>query len=340
MLMTACVSFGLMCFVIDLRLASVVVRVGRVLLFVPFGLAALVIGLPWLRYAHGRLGDRRVFPALAGGLAVGAFVALSFQPELSRHFSPKPLYDAYRELTDGRPEPLASYKLPSAAAHYYTNAPIEEISAQADLVSFLRESGQRWAVIRAEDLPRLNRAYRRKTGEHLYVADARSARSLLVAAKPIEGRPNQSFIASAVQSDAPDVQNEVGANFEDRVELVGYDLDLPERDSVGAGQSFRVTWYWRVLGTVPSGYKVFVHIDGDGLRLNGDHDPVGGKYPTNLWEEGDLIVDTQELTVPANYQVGEYVIYVGLFSGSKRLEVKSGPNDGGDRVNAGTLLVR
>ena len=33
-------------------------------------------------------------------------------------------------------------------------------------------------------------------------------------------------------------------------------------------------------------------------------------------------------------------MYVGLFSGSKRLEVKSGPQDDVDRVNAGTLRVR
>jgi hypothetical protein len=83
-----------------------------------------------------------------------------------------------------------------------------------------------------------------------------------------------------------------------------------------------------------------VHIDAHGLRLNGDHVPVDGRYPTELWEKGDVIVDRQELTVPANYRIGDYVMYVGLFSGSKRLEVKSGPEDGANRVNAGTLRVR
>jgi hypothetical protein len=293
-----------------------------------------------MRHAYGRLGSRRVFPALGGALAVGAFVTLSFQPALSQHFSPKPVYDAYSELTDGRPDPLASYKLPSTPAHHYTSAPVEEITAQPDLVRFLRESGQRWAVIEADELPGLDRAYRRETGKHLYVADARSARLLLIAAQPIDGRPNQSFLETAVLKDAPEPQHAVGANYDDRVELVGYDLDLPAGDSVGAGQRFEVTWYWRALGKAPSGYEVFVHIDGHGLRLNGDHTPVGGQYPTNLWEKGDVIVDTQELTVPTNYRVGEYTMYVGLFSGSKRLEVKSGAQDGDNRVNAGTLHVR
>jgi 4-amino-4-deoxy-L-arabinose transferase-like glycosyltransferase len=339
-LLGACFSFGLMCFLLDLRIASVVVRVGRVAFLVPFVVAGLVFGLPWVRYAYGRLGTQRIFPALGAGLAVGLFVALSFQPELSRHFSAKSVYDAYSELTDGRPEPLASYKLPSTAAHYYTRTPTQEITGQADLVGFLREGGQRWAVMRADELPELNRAYRRKTGEHLFVADARSARLLLVAAEPVAEHPNQNFIAKAVLKQAPEAQHAVGANYEDRVELVGYDLDLPGGDSVGAGQRFEVTWYWRVLGQAPAGYEVFVHIDGHGMRLNGDHVPVGGRYPTKLWEQGDVIVDTQELTVPANYGTGDYVMYVGLFSGSKRLEVKSGPPDDVDRVNAGALPVR
>ena len=195
-------------------------------------------------------------------------------------------------------------------------------------------------MIDADSLPGLNRAYRRKTGEHLFVADARSARLLLIAARAIDGRTNQNFIAASILDADPEPQNPVGANYDDRIELVGYDLDLPSDGSVGAGQRFEITWYWRVIGEAPAGYQVFVHIDGFGLRLNGDHVPVGGRYPTKLWDQGDLIADPQELTVPANYRVGDYAIYVGLFSGSKRLELKSGANDGENRLNVGTLRVR
>jgi hypothetical protein len=340
LLFAACFTFGLLCLLLDLRIASIVVRIGRVAFFVPLVLALLVLGLPWLRFAFGRLGTFRFFPALAGGLAVGAFVALSFQPALSAHFSPKAVYDAYTELSEGKPEPLASYDLPSTSAHYYTSAPIEQIDAPKALIEFLGKPGQRWVVMQAEQLPKLDRAYRQETDEHLYVADARNARLLLIAARPIEGRPNESVLARSVLDEAPEPQHRVGANYDDVVELIGYDLELPRGDSVGAGQHFRVTWYWRVLGKVPVGYEVFVHIDAHGLRLNGDHVPVAGVYPTQLWDEGDVIADSQELMVPANFRTGDYVIYVGLFSGSKRLEVKSGPNDGVDRVEAGTLPIR
>jgi hypothetical protein len=340
LLLAACFVFGVMCFVLDLRIASLALRVGRALLFVPFVMAGLVLALPWLQFAYGRLGHQRVYPVLGGGLLVAGFLTLSFQPALGQHFSPKPVYDAYAELSAGDPTPLAAYKLPSTAARYYTDAPIEEIDRQIDLFDFLGKDGQRFAVIEAASLPGLNRAYRRTTGEHLFVADSRSARLLLIAARAIDGRPNQSFVAAALLDAEPEPDYPLGANYDDRIELVGYDLRLPGDGSVGAGQPFEITWYWRVIGKAPAGYQVFVHIDGFGLRLNGDHVPVGGRYPTKLWDDGDLIADTQELTVPANYPVGDYAIYAGLFSGDTRLELKSGANDGKNRLNVGTLRVR
>jgi hypothetical protein len=307
---------------------------------VPIALAMLILGLPWLRYAYGMLGASGMFPVLGSGLAVGAFLVLSLQPALSQHFSPKPVYDAYAELSEGRQEPLAVYKHPASAARYYTSVPVKEIGDRNGLFAFLGAGGPRWLVMEAEQLPALDRAYRRKTGKHLYVADARSARLLLIGATPVEGRPNASFLEAAVRSEPPKIQHRVGASYEGGIKLLGYDLALPGKDSVGAGQRFEVTWYWRALDRPPAGYQAFVHIDGQGLRLNGDHQPVDGRYPTKLWDKGDVVVDRQELVVPANFPPGDYPIYVGWFRGDKRLEVRSGPQDGANRVRAGTLPVR
>ncbi len=340
LVLIACLVFGFLCFVADLRLASVAVRVGRVLFFVPIALVAIVFGAPWLRYAYSRLGGGRLLPVLLAGLVVAAYVTGSLQPALSQHLSPKAVYVAYEELARDGSEPLASYRSSSTAARYYTGAPTQEIDARAELIEYLQAGGQRWAVIPSEDLAGVNREYRRQTGRHLYVADGRSARLLLIAAEPVDGRLNKNFIADYVLTEAPEIQSPLEVSFADQVALLGYDLDLPAGTSVGAGQRFSLTWFWRVTGTAPRGYQVFVHIDGYGQRMNGDHVPINGKYPIRYWEKGDLIVDRQELVVPANYPVGDYVIYVGLFKGDKRLEVVSGPNDGDDRVRAGVLQVR
>lgn len=340
LLLIACLVFGLLCLVVDLRLPSVAVRVGRVLFFLPILLVAIVFGAPWLRYAYSRLGSARGVPVLFTGLVGAAYVTASLQPTLSQHFSPKAVYDAYEELAGNGGEPLASYRSSSTAALYYTHAPTEEIEARSRLIEYLQDEGQRWAVIPSEDLAGVNREYRRRTGRHLYVADGRSTRLLLVAAEPVDGRSNKNFIADHVLTQVPEIGHPLKVSFADRVELLGYDLDLPEEDYVGAGQRFSLTWFWRVTGAPPKGYQVFVHVDGFGQRMNGDHVPVHGEYPIKYWEKGDLIVDRQELTVPANYSVGDYVIYVGLFKGDQRLDVVSGPNDGGNRVRAGVLHVR
>jgi hypothetical protein len=136
------------------------------------------------------------------------------------------------------------------------------------------------------------------------------------------------------------MQHPVHAMLEDKIELVGYDLDLPHGDYVGPGESFTVTWYWRALHASPGSWKIFLHIDGQGNRLNGDHDPVGDKYPVRLWDEGDVVVDVQELTVPANYRPGPYVMFIGMYAGNNRLEVREGPKDTENRVRAGTFMVR
>ncbi len=339
LLNAACLIFGFVCLVADLRLASVAVRVGRALFFVPFLLLFLVFAAPWLRYAYSRIESARGVPVLLTGLVVALYITASLQPALSQHFSPKAVYDAYEELA-GDGEPLASYRASPTAARYYTQAPTEEIDERSRLLDYLQEEGQRWAVIPSEELAGLNREYRRRTGRHLYVADGRSTRLLLVAAKPLDGRPNASFIANHVISAAPEIEHPLEVSFSDRVKLLGYDLDLPEGDYVGAGQRFSLTWFWQAAGDPPDGYKVFVHIDGYGLRLNGDHVPIHGDYPITYWEEGDVIVDPQELTVPANFPAGDYDIYVGLFKGNQRLDVISGANDGANRAHAGVLRVR
>jgi hypothetical protein len=336
----ACVTFGFMCFAFDLPIASVVIRGGQIAFFAPLVIGAGIFGLPWLSYLYGQLGERRVLPVLGAALLVGAFIAWSFQPTLSQHFSPKPLYESYTALRRGEADPLAAYRIASAAARFYTDAPVQEIEEIDVLVAFLEESGQRWAIIAADQLPMLDRAYRKESGEHLYVADARSENLLLVAAEPIADRPNQSFIAEAVQPPGFAPEYPIEASYDRRIALVGYDLKLPEGETVGAGQRFTITWYWRLTGEPPSGHQVFVHVDGNGLRLNGDHEPVNGRYPVDFWQVGDIIADHQELVVPANFRSSDYVIYVGWFSGGNRLRVASGPTDGVDRVRAGVLPVR
>jgi hypothetical protein len=173
------------------------------------------------------------------------------------------------------------------------------------------------------------------------VADARSARVLLATNSPIPGRADENYLDGAILDAVPaTMQHEVHCNFDRRVELVGYDLESPRPDTAGPGQSIAITWYWRAIAPVPAGYQIFLHVDGYGQRLNGDHEPVQGHYPVRLWDTGDIVVDRQELRVPANFPAGDYQYFIGFYSGETRLEILEGREDDVNRCIAGTLHVR
>lgn len=322
-----------------LGVTSLGLRIGAFsLAFVP-ALVGAIVGVRAALWLFGRLGSLRLVPALLAALGVAAYVSFAFQPDLSSHFSPREVYDSYNELArEG--EPLGEFRVGGRAAAYYATGEIEELETQAALIDFLRQERRVWAAFRADDLAAINREYRQRTGDHLFVADARSARMILATNRPVEGMRNRNYLAGAILDEPPRPQHPVLVNFDNRVELLGIDLDLPHETYVGPGEAFRITWYFRVVAPVPGGYQPFVHIDGPGQRINGDHEPVEGRYPVRLWEPGDIIVDRQELRVPANYRRGDLTIYMGFYSGESRLEILSGPEDDVNRARAGIVPVR
>jgi hypothetical protein len=69
---------------------------------------------------------------------------------------------------------------------------------------------------------------------------------------------------------------------------------------------------WQVLKTPSESYTVFVHVvDASGSPV-AQHDgiPVGGSYPTTLWEAGEVIEDVHPLNV---LPVGSFTVAVGLY---------------------------
>lgn len=335
------VAFGLVCLVggEGLPLTTIAIRAGKVLLVVPFAIAIAMLAVPWSLYLFGRLGRFRLWPVFGAAAIVGVYVAQIFLPALSEHFSPRQVYDTYNEL-HAAGEPLGEYRVSGRAAAYYAEGDIEDIADQSALLTFLQAPERHWAVLPADELPSIDRAFRGATHRHLFVADGHSARVVLVTNQAVEGHADENYLATAVLDEVPNVQHRVGGVFDERIELIGYDIEAPQEGYLGASQPFAITWYWRALNRVPGSYQIFLHIDGQGNRLNGDHETVDGKYPVRLWDEGDIIVDRQELRIPANYRPGPYTLWIGFYSGGTRLPVSSGDDDGDNRLRAGTLQVR
>ncbi len=138
-----------------------------------------------------------------------------------------------------------------------------------------------------------------------------------------------------------DISQPLSVNLGNQVDLVGYDLDKQE---VRAGDTMRLTLYWRPRGEVEEDYTVFTHlIDAEGqIRAQDDDYPLGGDYPTSFWGVGEVIQDQYALEVPLEVPAGEHDIEVGLYlaSSGSRLPVL---DDAGqvldNRVVLGTVMV-
>lgn len=324
----------------DMGLSSQAVRFGPVLIALPFVLAVLYVMGELVR-AYWRLGRVRMSPAVLAGVLFGCFVAFSFSRDVSAHFSPVDLYETYTELRqDG--DVLLDFHTGGRASKYYAPQPILILTDQGQLIQKLSENARRWAIFPRGDLPTVDREFRRLRNKHLFVVDATSERFVLVTNSPVQNRRNESPLADSIRNEAPQFQHPVGAVFGNAIELLGYDLELPGGDSVGPGQTFHVTWYWKARARAPGAYTVFLHVDGEGNRLNGDHIPVNGLVPVASWDEGDVIVDRQELMVPRTFRTGTYRFYIGFFAGESRLPVTARPGgkDSENRAIAGTLQVR
>jgi hypothetical protein len=89
---------------------------------------------------------------------------------------------------------------------------------------------------------------------------------------------------------------------------------------------------------------IFVHVDGAGVRFQGDHFPIGNRCGTTFWQAGDIVADTFEVQAGALTDPrGSYDVYMGFFTGGagqwKNMEVKTPEHDNNNRVPLGRFLV-
>lgn len=122
-----------------------------------------------------------------------------------------------------------------------------------------------------------------------------------------------------ILSEAPEPKYKVGANFEDKIELIGFDVSEP----IVAGKPVTFTWYWKALADMKSNWKIFVHFDSKAkpFRQNLDHVPVDNMYQTSRWKKGQIIKDEQTITLRDDYPAGEAVPYIGWYKGQTRLKI-------------------
>jgi 4-amino-4-deoxy-L-arabinose transferase-like glycosyltransferase len=126
----------------------------------------------------------------------------------------------------------------------------------------------------------------------------------------------------------------------DRLELVGYQLD--ETWSQPGGVAL-VTLYWRAVESVHLPFKVFVHLTGGPVTVQGDDFPQCGTLPMPRWQVGQLIADRHLLRLPADMPSGSYQLEVGIYEAQTGLRMDKldvAGNPAGNSLHLADVAVR
>ena len=125
--------------------------------------------------------------------------------------------------------------------------------------------------------------------------------------------------------------------FGERIMLLGYEQELLDN---GLG----LILYWQAERPLDQNWTVFAHlVDRAGtLVAQRDSQPRDGRYPTSVWDQGEVVDDMHFLALPSNLSDGVYQVVVGLYSieSSERLPVlDSEGNPIGDSIPLVTLTL-
>jgi hypothetical protein len=125
------------------------------------------------------------------------------------------------------------------------------------------------------------------------------------------------------------IPNRLNYRVGDGIELVGYALD--------AGETLRLTLYWRARTRLTAAYTVFVHArDAHGhMVAQADAPPVEGLYPTDAWRPDQIVADTHTLHPSPDVTS----LAVGLYEplSMRRLPVT---DDRGQTVPDGAVIIQ
>ncbi len=96
------------------------------------------------------------------------------------------------------------------------------------------------------------------------------------------------------------------------------------------GKRIEVTAVWRAREQTFHDYVAFIHaVDGNGrLVAQSDSEPRGGKYPTSVWEPGELIIDRHSIELPSGIAPSDVRIHVGMYEQGSPLRVSAADRNG------------
>jgi len=110
--------------------------------------------------------------------------------------------------------------------------------------------------------------------------------------------------------DSNDLPNPVSINFENELELAGYDIE-PRR--ILPGETINLTLYWKAHRSLEDDYTFFAQVVGEDTTRWASYDIAPSKG-TSLWIPGEEQPQAITLTLDENSVAGLYPIIVGAYT--------------------------
>ncbi len=126
-------------------------------------------------------------------------------------------------------------------------------------------------------------------------------------------RPDCDFGLSTLRPADVSPQHPQQVNLANQVELMGHDQNAA---AFKPGETLKLTLYWRALAQMDQSYKTFIHLVDQKGQVIAQRDEIPRQWslPTTLWDTGEVISDTYELTLPPQTAPGRYQIWAGMYS--------------------------
>ena len=94
-----------------------------------------------------------------------------------------------------------------------------------------------------------------------------------------------------------------------------YLLDVETQPPAAPGDPFTVVTSWTASAATEANYTIFAHLVGANGEILGQQDqqPGAGRYPTSIWEPGELMTDTLQITLPPGTTRQTACLRLGLY---------------------------
>ncbi len=121
-------------------------------------------------------------------------------------------------------------------------------------------------------------------------------------------------------------------------------LGLKPAHTFKPGDTLGLRTFWQVQQPFSEDYFIYVHLldaHGDTVAQR-DAPPWQGRFPTSTWQPGSMVVDVNDVPLPASLPPGDYTLEIGMFNPSTNarppLTIDGQTPD--SALHAGTITVK